>query len=94
MQTTGLIFDPDLVLYFDGIYYRKEQFDTPGWRLPVEYVVRDKRYDSYELGALFEEAGFEVTHIQPVQLGHWGQDLNLDEEDDRAKELLVVARRP
>jgi len=94
METTGAIFDPAYLLYFNGIYYRKEQFDTASWHLPAELVIRDKRYAVPELRALISAAGFEVLAVRPVQAGRWAREPALDAADPRAKELLVIARRP
>jgi 2-polyprenyl-3-methyl-5-hydroxy-6-metoxy-1,4-benzoquinol methylase/GNAT superfamily N-acetyltransferase len=93
METSGSIFDPDLLVLFDGIYYRKEQFQEANWRLPAELVVRDRRFTASEVATLMERAGFEVVEIRPVQAGKWDRQPPLSETDERAKELLVVARR-
>jgi hypothetical protein len=39
MERTGDIFDPGLLVYYDGIHYRKEQFDIASWRLPSEVSI-------------------------------------------------------
>jgi SAM-dependent methyltransferase len=92
MERTGLIFEPAHLLLFDGIYYRKEQFDKARTRLPSELVVRDKRYGKEEIMQAFLNVGYTDVNVRPVQVGHWGEPL--EESDERAKELLVLARRP
>ncbi len=92
MEETGNIFDPTLLVYFNGLYYRKEQFDAAIWHLPAELVVRDKRYDAQELRELFDDAGLAVLEIRPVQLGAWMEQPPLAETDQAAKEYLVIAR--
>jgi SAM-dependent methyltransferase len=91
MEQTGAIFDPDLLLFYEGLYYRKEQFDAAPFRLPCELVVRDRRYEMGELGELIEGQGFRIEDIRPVQAGGWDREPALDEEDLDAKELLVIA---
>jgi len=91
MESTGDIFNPDLLLYYGGIFYRKEQFEL-GQQLPSELVVRDLRYLPDALSELLQRAGFEVELLRPVQAGQWARDPELDVRDERAKELLVIAR--
>ena len=45
MQNTGDVFDGKQIVLDErtGICYRKEQFFLPD-RLPVEYIIRDRRY--------------------------------------------------
>ena len=94
MEQTGSVFDPRFLLYFDGVFYRKEQFESATWRLPVELVVRDARYTTQELTKDVTAAGFAVKLLNPVQSGRWDREPALDPMDQRAKELLVLAIRP
>lgn len=94
METDGQIFDVSRILLFRDVHYRKEQFDVATERLPVEAVVRDRRYTPETLAALFEQAGMRGVTIRPVRLGHWSADEDIDAHDDRAKELLAVWRSP
>jgi SAM-dependent methyltransferase len=91
MQHDGSIFDPHRLLYYDGIYYRKEQFDLADWRLPTELIVRDKRYDAPELEQLLTRSGFRVDKVLGVRAGKWSAVPPLDPADPQAKEILVVA---
>jgi hypothetical protein len=90
MERSGEIFNPKLLVYFDGVYHRKEQFSMTGPRLPQEMIVRDKRYSLGELQGLVESAGFISEEIRPVRAGRWDQP----ERSDEGKELLVIARKP
>jgi hypothetical protein len=94
MEETGSVFNPDLLLLYNGVYYRKEQFQGAGSQLPAELVVRDRRFTSVELEALAVRAGLDVLEIRPVRSGEWGRDPALGEDDPTAKELLLIARKP
>ncbi|MCA1712785.1 MAG: hypothetical protein LC789_14565 [Actinobacteria bacterium] len=94
METTGSIFNPEHIVLYDGVYYRKEQFLRPGNRLPAELVIRDRRYAEDQLRLLLADAGFEIVSIEPVQAGQWHRDPPLDADDERGKEWLVLARKP
>jgi SAM-dependent methyltransferase len=94
METTGAVFDSTRLVYFNGVYYRKEQFDHANWRLPTELVVRDKRYFKDELADLVKRAGLLVEDLRPVQAGRWSLEPALNSLTSAAKELLVFARKP
>jgi SAM-dependent methyltransferase/GNAT superfamily N-acetyltransferase len=93
MQATGNVFDPDFFIVEEatGAVYRKERFDL-GQQLPVEMIVRDRRFDSKEVVALCERAGFNVLWVRPVRVGDWQREL--DVLDERAKEILLLCKRP
>jgi 2-polyprenyl-3-methyl-5-hydroxy-6-metoxy-1,4-benzoquinol methylase len=93
MEQTGSVFDPSFLIYYDGVYYRKEQFQSAEWRLPVELVVRDRRFGIDEIETLFRSAGLKPLGVRPVQAGAWDREPTLAEDDICAKELLVVARK-
>ncbi len=94
MEKTGNVFDPGLLLSYDGVYYRKEQFQQKGRQLPAELVVRDRRFNSADVRSLVETADLEVIEIRPVQSGRWDRKPVLAEDDPAAKELLFIARKP
>jgi SAM-dependent methyltransferase/GNAT superfamily N-acetyltransferase len=94
MEETGAVFNPDLLLLYNGVYYRKEQFQGAGAQLPAELVVRDRRFTSATLRALAAKAGLDVLEIRPVRSGEWDRALALAEDDPAAKELLLIARKP
>ena len=93
MEATGDIFDPAYYMLDKGsnVVYRKEQF-TRGSDLPTELIVRDRRFSTEGITALCNDAGLSVEWTRPVQAGRWQQPL--DEHDDRAKEILVLCRKP
>ena len=91
-QTTGDIFDPRY-MFLDsesGLIYRKEQFVEDG-DLSAEYVIRDKRYREQEIVSMLEEIGFVIEEVRRVRAGHF--DISLSSDDDRGKELFVIAKR-
>jgi 2-polyprenyl-3-methyl-5-hydroxy-6-metoxy-1,4-benzoquinol methylase/GNAT superfamily N-acetyltransferase len=94
MEKTGSVFNPDLLLFYNGVYYRKEQFQGADSQLPAELVVRDRRFTSDGLEALAVGADLEVLEIRPVRSGDWDREPPLSEDDPAAKELLLVARKP
>ncbi|MCL2142790.1 MAG: GNAT family N-acetyltransferase [Methanomassiliicoccaceae archaeon] len=93
MQRTGNVFDPDhyAIDTVTGLVFRKEQFHGDG-KLSVEYVIRDKRYRRAELEGLIADRGFEIITCEYVQAGRWDEPLT--PTDIKAKEILVVARKP
>ncbi|WP_426575058.1 class I SAM-dependent methyltransferase [Aquihabitans sp. McL0605] len=90
MEQTGSVFDVNQLVYFDGVYFRKEQFERVPGRLPCELIVRDRRFGITELYETLVAAGFDVLRLEPVRLGDWTSPLARD--DRRAKELIFVAR--
>jgi SAM-dependent methyltransferase/GNAT superfamily N-acetyltransferase len=94
MADTGAVFDPELILCFEGVFYRKEQFQGGEGHLPAELVVRDRRFTPADVQELFATAGFDVIEVRAVQAGHWSRYPMLEPTDAQAKELLVVARLP
>jgi len=93
METSGNIFNPKYFLLDDatGVVYRKEQF-TQGCELPVELLVRDKRFNKTEIEDMCQAAGLEVVWSRYVQTGNW--DISLDPTDAKAKEILLLCRKP
>ncbi len=94
MESTGAVFDPSLIVLYHEIHYRKEQFPRGGRSVPPELLVRDRRFTAANVAALMGRAGLEVVEVRPVQAGQWSREPVLSENDQRAKELLVVARKP
>lgn len=93
MESTGDVFDPRyyLVDEAEGIVYRKEQFKD-GEELPVELLVRDRRYRRRDIEAMCMNAGLRVIWSRFVRAGHW--DAELDRDDDHAKEILLLCEAP
>ena len=92
MQESGEIFDPEFVLLDTELKlaYRKEMFDTDG-QLPVELIVRDRRYELDEIVNLCAENGVTVVESGFVRAGRF--DLVETEQSDVTKEILVLARK-
>jgi hypothetical protein len=93
MEKTGNVFDPNFYLIdrVTGIVYRKEQF-LEGNQLPSELIVRDRRYRRNEIEDMCRKVGLEIIWSRFVQSGHW--EVGLEGHDDRAKEILVLCRKP
>lgn len=93
METTGNVFDPEFYLIDRDtrIVYRKEQF-IGGEGLPEEFIVRDRRYTKDGIRTMCEKAGLQVLWSRFVQSGRW--DTPLPAESPKAKEILVLCRKP
>lgn len=89
MESTGDIFNPDYYLLDTeaGVVYRKEQF-TQGGQLPVELIVRDRRYTAESLTDLLREADLEPLWVRYVRAGRWREEAS----PDKAKEVLALCR--
>lgn len=93
MEASGNIFDPDYFMLDldDQVVYRKEQFSR-GSNLPAEMLVRDRRFRAAEIEAMCKDSGLHVEWSRYVKLGEW--DKPLDPIDPKAKEILVLCRKP
>jgi 2-polyprenyl-3-methyl-5-hydroxy-6-metoxy-1,4-benzoquinol methylase/GNAT superfamily N-acetyltransferase len=93
MESSGDIFNPGyyMVDVAEGVVYRKEQFSA-GRDLPAELIVRDRRYTKASIMAVAKAVEFEVVECRCVHAGGW--EKNLTEDDDSAKEILLVLRKP
>jgi len=92
MQNTGDVFDGKRIVLDEGtgICYRKEQFFLQD-RLPVEYIIRDRRYTKESIFDLVEKAGFFVEKYYCFQAGRMDEPLH--ELNEKAKEIIVIARK-
>jgi len=92
METTGNVFDPDYYLFEEDekIVYRREQFER-GNALPVELIVRDKRFTKNEIIKMCEIVGFEVIYSRYVNARNWEKELT--STNNSAKEILVKCRK-
>lgn len=92
MEKTGDVFDSDyyIVDTETHIVYRKEQFSS-GTGLPVEMIVRDRRYTKNEITAMCENVGFEVLDSKYTNASGWNKEYDADSK--RAKEILVVCKK-
>jgi 2-polyprenyl-3-methyl-5-hydroxy-6-metoxy-1,4-benzoquinol methylase/GNAT superfamily N-acetyltransferase len=91
MEQTGDIFDPEYYMLDreTNIVYRKEQF-AAGSSLPMELIVRDRRYRKDDIEQLCRDAGLEVVWSRFVRAGRWDP---LERDSDRAKEILLCCKR-
>ena len=92
MEKSGNIFNPDYFLLDTktGIVYRREQFKR-GRALPVELIVRDKRFRINEIKAMCEQAGLFVEWARFVNAKDW--ELSLDQTNSSAKEILIKCKK-
>jgi 2-polyprenyl-3-methyl-5-hydroxy-6-metoxy-1,4-benzoquinol methylase len=92
MEKSGNVFKPEhyMIDKDTHIVYRKEQFQQ-GSSLPEELLVRDKRYTREGIEAMCKEAELEVVWSRFVRAG-WSEELSHD--SDKAKEILVLCRKP
>jgi hypothetical protein len=93
MEKTGNVFNPDFYMIDEitDIVYRKVQF-TKGQELPVQLLVRDRRYRRPEIAAVCMKAGLNVLWSRLVRAGDWEDELG--DLDDNAKEILVLCEAP
>ncbi len=86
MESTGNVFNPEYYLVDTGthVVYRREQF-THGASLPVELIVRDRRFTGEEIKEMCERVGFRVDYVRYVSAKNWDNPLKPAE----AKEILV-----
>lgn len=92
METTGNIFNPDyyLVDTDEQVIYRREQF-SHGRSLPIELIVRDKRFCKDEIVKMCKTAGLTVESVRFVSAKDWNNEL--DPLHQSAKEILIKCRK-
>lgn len=92
MESTGNVFNPDyyLVDVETQTVYRREQF-LAGESLPVELVVRDRRYDRQEIENMCRSVALDVIWSRYVSAGRW--ETSLDRYDPSAKEILLLCQK-
>lgn len=92
MEKTGNIFNPKyyLVDTETHVVYRKEQF-LSSHSLPVELIVRDKRFTKKEIVAMCEEVGFSVIEVKYTNASGWDEEYEADSK--RAKEILLFCKK-
>ncbi|MCB9950014.1 MAG: GNAT family N-acetyltransferase [Planctomycetaceae bacterium] len=93
MESSGDVFNPDYFMIDteSGVVYRKEQFEQ-GHELPVELIVRDRRYKPDEISHLCAAVGLNVLWTRCVRSGDW--ETNLEPDNPRAKEILILCQKP
>ncbi len=92
MATTGDVFDPDyyMVDTETHVVYRREQF-LRGNSVPLELLVRDRRFLADEIKNMCLDTGFDVIWVRHVRAGDWQTETNPDSPG--AKEILVLCRK-
>jgi 2-polyprenyl-3-methyl-5-hydroxy-6-metoxy-1,4-benzoquinol methylase/predicted acetyltransferase len=90
METTGDIFNPDLLLIDNktNVVYRKEQFKS-GSELPVEVIVRDRRYTEDEIRKLCESNDLKIIWSRFVKSGDWDNNQGMY----NSKEILLFCEK-
>lgn len=93
MESSGNVFNPNYYLIDRDkkIVYRKEQF-RKGEEVYEELLVRDRRYTIEEITYMCVSVGLNVEWSRLVRAGHW--DELLERGSDKAKEILVMCRKP
>lgn len=88
MEESGNVFDPEyyLVDTDERIIYRREQF-THGRSLPIELIVRDRRFLVSEIKHMCDVAGFDVEYSRCVNAGGWDNDY--EPNNNNAKEIFL-----
>lgn len=88
MEQTGDVFNPDFYILDDSehLIYRKESF-TEGRELPVELIVRDKRFTKEEIVKMCSQVGFSIEYAHYVSAKDW--NIPLSATDSHAKEILI-----
>lgn len=91
MQSSGNIFNGELLAIdtTESLVYRKEQFDNND-ELSAEYIIRDKRYRLMEICSILEGIGFKIEKSIYTRAGFKDE---LKATDEKAKEILIVARK-
>jgi hypothetical protein len=92
MESTGNVFNPDYYLVDEEaqVIYRREQF-LIGRSLPVELIVRDRRFAKTEIEAMCDSVELNVIWSRYVRAGRW--EIPLDRYDPSAKEILLLCRK-
>lgn len=88
MEMTGDIFNPDYYIVDEDthVVYRKERFEE-GRELPIELIVRDRRYTLDEIVGLCEKQKLKLEFARYVNASNWEKELNAT--DYNAKEILI-----
>lgn len=92
MESTGDVFNPDYFLMDESehIVYRKEQF-LSGRELPIELIVRDKRFTMNEIKQLCLDVGFKIESATYVSASDFNVSLN--STDPHAKEIFLICKK-
>ena len=91
-EVTGNVFNPDYYLVDDGehIIYRKEQFSSDK-KLPVELIVRDRRFTMIEIDEMCKNVGFKIIEKKYMSSSNWNYEY--EATDKKAKEILIICQK-
>lgn len=92
-EETGDIFNPDyyLVDTETHLIYRKEQFSS-STGLPIELIVRDRRFTMDEIISLCKSVGFSIVEAKYTNASDWNKSYAAT--SSRAKEILLICQKP
>ena len=92
-EETGDIFNPDYYLVDTDTHliYRKEQFSS-STGLPIELIVRDRRFTMDEIISLCKSVGFSIVEAKYTNASDWNK--SYDATSSRAKEILLICQKP
>lgn len=92
MEKTGNIFNPDYYLVDTDTHliYRKEQFSSCTG-LPIELIVRDKRFTMDEITSMCKSVGFSIIEAKYTNASDWNESHS--PTSSRAKEILLICQK-
>lgn len=93
MEKTGDIFNPDYYLVDTDTHlvYRKEQFSSCTG-LPIELIVRDRRFTMNEIISMCKSVGFSIIETKYTNASDWNKSYS--PTSPRAKEILLICQKP
>lgn len=93
MWKTGNVFNPDYYLVDTDTHliYRKEQFFSCTG-LPVELIVRDRRFTMEEITSMCKSVGFSIIEAKYTNASGW--NTSYSPTSSRAKEILIICQKP
>lgn len=59
--------------------------------MPVELIVKDKRFTRKEIISMCEEVGFSIIEIKCTNASGW--DMEYEADNKRAKEILLICKK-
>lgn len=92
-ENNGNVFDPEyymLEMDTPGVVYRREQFRS-GRTLPIELIVRDRRFTRTEIENMCCSARLNVAFSRYVNAGNW--DIERAPTETAAKEILIKCKK-
>lgn len=92
MEKTGEVFNPKYCLLDKDtrLVYRKEQFHVQN-ELPVELIVRDRRFTMDEVNTLCKSVGFRILESKYTNASGWEKEYSATSK--RAKEILLICQK-